>query len=73
MTLAFPDRIESQAISKDWSAVALKQKRIIECSISQRMKYTYQAPTGIFTGPLDDIKSKLIQPAVVFMNLSEVE
>jgi len=29
----------------------------------------YQAPTGILTGPLDDIRSKLTQPAVVLMNL----
>jgi hypothetical protein len=31
--------------------------------------YTHHAPTGILTGPLEESKSKLTQPAVVLMNL----
>ena len=30
---------------------------------------THQAPTGILTGPLEDISKRLIHPAVVLMNL----
>jgi hypothetical protein len=30
---------------------------------------TYQAPTGILTGPLEDSNNKLIHPAVVLMKL----
>ena len=33
------------------------------------MLVAYQAPTGILTGPLEDINSKLIHPAVVLMKL----
>jgi hypothetical protein len=33
---------------------------------------THQAPTGIFTGPLEDKSKRLIQPAVVLMNLMTV-
>jgi hypothetical protein len=29
----------------------------------------YHAPTGIFTGPLDDRRRRLIHPAVVLINL----
>jgi len=38
--------------------------------LSERLK-TYQAPTGIFTGPLEDIRRRLIHPAVVLMNLGK--
>lgn len=31
--------------------------------------YTYQAPTGILTGPLEDNKSRFTQPATVLMKL----
>lgn len=32
---------------------------------------SYQAPTGILTGPAEERSSKLIQPAVVLMKLEE--
>jgi len=32
-------------------------------------KKVYHAPTGILTGPLDDNRRRLIQPAVVLINL----
>ena len=69
MTLALPDRMVSQAISTDCSAVALKM-----CQLkgkSMKGLQTYQAPTGILTGPDDDKRSKLIQPAVVLMKLKK--
>src|SRR5438477_10363490 len=37
---------------------------------SEQQVETYQAPTGILTGPIEDNGSKLTQPAVVLMNLT---
>lgn len=68
ITFALPDKSVSHAISMDCRAVALEEvlstvEQVSSCE-------TYQAPTGILIGPLDDSRSKLIQPAVVLMNLN---
>lgn len=71
MTLAFPDRMVSQAISRDsesgWRAVALCQLEIDISFEWQQMKCN--APTGILIGPLEGMSSKFTQPAGVLINL----
>lgn len=40
------------------------------CKCEGMYSDTYQAPTGILIGPLDDNSSRFTQPAVVLMKLS---
>jgi hypothetical protein len=42
----------------------------LETSLASSIcEVTHQAPTGIFTGPLEDKRRRLIHPAVVLMKL----
>jgi hypothetical protein len=66
MIFALPDKIVSHAISRDWRAVALTA---ILAGTEEVEDITHHAPTGIFTGPLEDISRRFTQPAVVLINL----
>jgi hypothetical protein len=69
MTFALPDKSVSQAISIDWSAVALGTN--ISLRRKSKQQSAHHAPTGTLIGPLEDSRSRLTQPAVVLMNLQK--